>query len=127
SCAVCADKYGFFDIFQRIGRLNIEELNLAVMLLDYWGGIIRIENNRGFKVDEIVGRVEIKDGEMERELIPLYGKILSFTFTDRGNVKLALKDGAYINGLRSTSLGINDTSGNLVLDMRAKNYNVSNG
>jgi hypothetical protein len=116
---VCMDRFGFFDMLQRERIPVLPEKTLIQILLEFWGSVIVIDSKKKALLDEVVAKVDVKDGDIERQVIPMFGKILNFTFLEKGDFDIELQEKFHIYKARGKSI-YSDMTGNLVIDARSK-------
>lgn len=112
------DEYGLFDFLQGQTSQIFSDTIYSKLILSLWGNVITIDSSKKAKLDEIVADVDIKDGGVEMQVIPMYGKVLKYTFTEKGDVRIEGRKGFFMDKKRK-SLSIKGIGGNLVIDSRA--------
>lgn len=117
---VCFDQNKLFDYLQRSSRLTLPDNIYTSFLLDYWGSVLTIDRKgRKIKLGEEVADVLIKDGEGERQMIPMLGKILNFSFYEEGKIEVDLYENAVIRSKEKKQIFENMT-GNFIIDCRVE-------
>ncbi|MBU0975865.1 MAG: hypothetical protein ABIE03_00730 [Patescibacteria group bacterium] len=116
---VCSDRFGFFDTLQRQKVPFLTEKVLLRVLLEFWGSVVVVDNKKKSVLDEVVARVEVRDGDIERQVIPMFGKILNFTFLEKGDITIEPNEKFFIRGAERKA-HYTDMTGNLVIDARSK-------
>lgn len=120
--SVYYDEYGLFDFLQKTREQVLSDTLLSKYLLSYWGNVLSLDAGRKRKLDEIVADIEINDGSSERQMIPMYGRILSFTFLDKGNITIETRKGFSLGQKKSRKLYVEDAQGHFVVDAREKPF-----
>jgi hypothetical protein len=88
-------------------------------MLEFWGRVITIQSNKRSKIDTEVADVDVIDGSSARQVIPMYGRILNFTFIEKGNLNIQTKEGFYLEK-KIRDFQAKDIAGNFVIDSREK-------
>ncbi|MFC1780172.1 hypothetical protein ACFLY9_00545 [Patescibacteria group bacterium] len=116
---VFIDKYGFFDSLQKCEKVTLKNEVYKEIMLEFWGRVTNICSNRRSKIDTEVADVDVIDGSSERQVIPMYGRILNFIFLEKGNISIQTKEGFYLKG-KNRDFEAKNISGNFVIDSREK-------
>ncbi len=111
------DEYGFLDYLQGCKRRFLPDKTFKGFLQGYWGHVITISGGKKIKLGEVVADVDIKDSKSEMQVIPMYGRILNYEFSEEGEVNLDMKKG-FSFGNKRGNVNIKDISGNFIIDSR---------
>lgn len=127
--SVYIDKYGFFDILQRCKKQLFKDKFYRSYLLEFWGNIITIEGDKRAKPDDIVADVDVLNTESERQVIPMFERIVSFCIEENADVKINTRDRFFIpNSMKTTEMQLKSYIGNFMIDGRtrplSKNFNA---
>lgn len=127
SSSIYYDQYGLFDFLHRSKKQILSDTVLSHFLLTFWGNSLHIRGPKKMKLDTESADVDIIDGDATRQIIPMYGRILSFTFLEGGSINLGVKKGFQLLGGRM-KLEIKNATGHFVVDSRIrpveKNYTL---
>ncbi len=116
---LCIDTYGMFDFLQRSDEKLIDDSLCTSLILDYWGLVMTIRAKKSVKFDEELAKVNVKDGVIDRQIIPMVGRIARFTFLERGDIDIRILDNAEsIN--KSKNLRFSNMEKNFVIDSRLR-------
>jgi len=119
--SVYIDKYGMFDVFQRFKKQYFTNDFYKSFSLEFWGSVVVIEGNNKAKKDEIVADVDVLETESEKQIIPMFGRLVMFDVDDEADIELKTRDKSYIgNGKKQTTMEIKDYSGKFVIDARRR-------
>ncbi|MBN2016242.1 hypothetical protein JW766_05435 [Candidatus Dojkabacteria bacterium] len=116
---IYVDKYGFFDLLQKSGKQILKDMVYTELALNFWGKFITVSAKSGTKLDEVVADVDVIDGDTQKRFIPLYGRILTFSFRDEGEMNIISRD-RFIFSQGEKELKYKNLSKNFVIDARER-------
>ena len=120
---VYCDKFGFFDLLQKSKTEIMSKEFYSQFLLELWGNCVIVSNKKKAKWDETVARVRIQDGDVKKEMIPLYGHILKFSFSDGGSFQMDTYEGYFVG--KETQMMLKNAQTNVVIDARPHPIDLS--
>jgi hypothetical protein len=125
--SVYTDPLGFLDFLQKERKQTLSDQVYKKFMLDFWGKVIILSSKKGGKLDDIVADVDVTDGNTTRQAIPMFGRILKFTFLEKGELVLDAKRGFSV-GNKQNRIDLKGARGNVVIDSRnrpvSKNFEM---
>ncbi len=119
--SIYIDRYGVFDTLQRSKKEFFTDKFYRSYLLEFWGDMIIVEGDRKAKTDDIVADVDVLDTESERQIIPMFDRIVSFLIEEKSDIKIDIRDRFYIsNAMKQTAMEVKNYKGNFVIDSRKR-------
>lgn len=116
---VYVDRFGLFEFLQKSKKQILSDKVYDKLLLEFWGKCMVIKRKKRPKLDEIVADVDVLDGNSERQIIPMFGRITKFTFLDKGSINLQTRKGFSI-AKDTICCEVKDASKNFVIDARGR-------
>lgn len=117
--SVYTDQYGLFDSLQMKNKKGSGFQKLMNFTFREWGRVLVIESMKDVKFDEISADIDVSEGAIERQIIPMYGRIVSFPFDGKGSINIRTrKDFAFEK--KVNTLCIKDRVDHFIVDSRGR-------